>query len=175
MFRIAKDGMDCELVGLLQGLEGLPGTPKGITFSPDGTCLLVTFSDANSLVFFDFDLLTPRQTIQGEETGISRPEDVKIFPDGSYCAITNSDAHTVTFYPFDKTSNRITHNTPSYVLQNPAARLCFPHGIAFSPDGSFMLITQFGPINTTDDGDIEWSNTMRPDASKVNIYKINRG
>lgn len=177
LYQMPKKRKSCELLSVL-GTQELPGTPKGITFSPDGTCLLVTFSDANSLVIFDFDkkhrtlLPTPRQTIQGEKTKISRPEDVKITPDGKYCATTNSDQNSVTFYPFDKTSNRITQSTPSYTLQSPEAELCFPHGIAFSPDGAFMVITEFGPINTSSDGDIIWSNTMQPDKSRVSIHRF---
>ena len=175
LFLMTENG--CKLVSILQASEGLPGIPKGITFSPDGTCLLVTFSDVNSLVIFDFDsesqviLPTPRQTIQGENTGISRPEDVKISRDGRFCAITNSDKHTVNFYPFDQFSNSITQSTPSYVLQNPEAGFSVPHGIAFSPDGCFMVITEFGPVGTTKHGDIIMSG-MRPDQSKVSIYKL---
>lgn len=176
IFRMNKQGGRCKLIHALKGKNALPGIPKGITFSPDGSCLLVTFSDLNSLMIFGFDrknqmiLPTPRQTLQGFETQISRPEDIKISPDGRYCATSNSDKHTVTFYPFDTTSNRITQSTPSYILQNPEATLCFPHGIAFSPDGRFLFITNFGPIGTTNDGGIFWSSTMQPDASKVNIY-----
>jgi len=176
LFRMEKEGIGCALVSVLEST--LPGIPKGITFSPDGSCLLVTFSDANSLVIFNLDrkdaaiLPTPQQVIQGQETKISRPEDVKISPDGSYCAVTNSNQHTVTFYPFDKTSNQITQCTPSYVLQNPEALLSFPHGIAFSPDGSFVSITQFGPVNTTKDGDIAWDSTTRADQAKVTVYTI---
>ena len=72
-----------ELIHMLQGTEELPGIPKGITFSPDGTCLFVTFSDANSLVVYNLSenkkkiLQNPRQIIQGKESIISRPEDVK--------------------------------------------------------------------------------------------------
>jgi DNA-binding beta-propeller fold protein YncE len=177
LFRIKEEGTDIELVDALQGVEELPGIPKGITFTPDGNCLLVTFSDTNSLVIFDLArqdqtiIPIPKQVIQGQETKISRPEDVKISPDGNYCAITNSDQHTVTFYPFDKASNRIIQNTPSYVLQNSEARLCFPHGIAFSSDGSFVLITEFGPIHTTEEGGIFWDAAMQPDEAKVKIYK----
>lgn len=172
LFRLAGD---CKLVSLL---EEIPGIPKGITFSPDGTSLLVTFSSTNSLVIFNLDrenqtiLPIPRQIVRGQETQISRPEDVKISPDGNYCAITNSDQHTVTFYSFDSTSNRVTQNVPIYTLENPEARLCFPHGIAFSSDGSLLLVSEFGPINTTKEGDISWSQTIRPTQAKIKLYTL---
>jgi len=178
LFSVTKGGLDFELIHMLQGPEELPGIPKGITFSPDGTCLLVTFSDANSLVIYNLSenkkkiLQTPRQVILGEESRISRPEDVKIFADGNYCAITNSNQNTVTFYPFDKTSNKITQCIPCDILQNPEAHFYFPHGITFSPDGSFMLITEFGLVNTTEEGDIIWDHNTRPEQSKFNVYKL---
>lgn len=172
LFRMTE--MSCELASLVETDQ----IPKGITFSPDGTCLLVTFSDVNILAIFNLDRQNqmispiPRQIIQGEESKISRPEDVKISPDGSYCAITNSDQHTVTFYSFDQSSNWITQAAPIHVLQNPISQLCFPHGIAFSPDGSFLAITEFGPVTATSEGHIIWKKNMRPDQAKVQIYKI---
>ncbi len=138
----------------------------------------MTFSDLNSLVIFKLaaDGLTilpiPKQIIQGPETKISRPEDVKISPDGKYCAISNSDRHTVTFYPFDATTNGITQSVPLCILQNPEARLSFPHGIAFSPDGAFVLITQFGPVMTTQEGDIGWTEAMPASHAKVHVFRI---
>src|SRR6185295_5096298 len=81
LFRMTKGGLGCELVHLLKDIGALLGIPKGITFSPDGTCLLVTFSNTNSLVIFNLcenktTILQPcRQIIQGKETQISRPED----------------------------------------------------------------------------------------------------
>jgi DNA-binding beta-propeller fold protein YncE len=164
---------ECELVSVLE--EELPGIPKGITFSPDGASLLVTFADQNSLVIFDLVDGTicpiPKQIIQGPETLISRPEDVKISPDGALCAVSNSDQHTISFYSFDKVLNRVAQTTPCFILQNPEAGFCFPHGIAFSPDGSFLLITEFGPIRTTNEGDITWDPSMKPDLAKISIYR----
>lgn len=170
LYRVKQD--DCVLLSML---EELPGTPKGITFSPDGTCLLVTFSDINSLVVYKLDaakiIQKPLQSIQGTETGISRPEDVKISPDGRYCAVTNSDCHTVTFYPFDRVLNQITQKSPCLILQNPEALLCMPHGIAFSPDGSYLVVSQFGNVSTSEEGDVVWDDNTLPDHARINVYK----
>jgi WD40 repeat protein len=176
IFRITKKGNGYELISKFTAAEGLPGTPKGIAFSPDGNCLLVTFSDLNNFVIFDLGvektiLPTPRQVIEGPETGISRPEDIKISPDRSFCAVTNSDLHTVTFYTFDKALNKITDNKPCYTLQNPEANICSPHGIAFSPDGAYFVLTQFGSIFTADDGGIGWELNIPPEDSKFTVYK----
>jgi DNA-binding beta-propeller fold protein YncE len=177
LFSVTQEGRRFELIDMLQGPDELPGIPKGITFSPDGTCLLVTFSDANSLVIYTLYennriCQTPRQVIQGEESGIFRPEDVKITSDGKYCAVTNSDHNTVTFYPFDKDLNTVTQNVPCEILQNPEASFHFPHGITFSPDGAFMLVTEFGHIHTTEEGDVIWDHHTKPEQSKFNVYKM---
>lgn len=164
-----------ELINTLMDAE-ISGTPKGIAFSPDGRALLVTYSDVNSLVIYDFDsinkkiLPTPRQVVDGMETGIFRPEDVKITPDGKYCVLSNSEKHTVTFYSFDSSSNVVLANTPYFTLKNPEAQLCFPHGIAFSPDGCFMVITEFGNIQFTEVGSIECEG-LTPDQAKFHVYK----
>ncbi len=176
LYSVVDHGLNFELLHLLQAPNELPGTPKGITFTPDANCLLVTFCDTNSLVIYNLSkkknkiLQKPKQVIQGDETGIFRPEDVKITPDGKYCVLSNSEHHTVTFYPFDKTHNRITQTIPVKILENPEYQLQFPHGIAFSSDGKFMVITEFGEIKITTEGDIVWDHTTSPKEAKFHLY-----
>ena len=177
LYRLVEEGLDFELVDMLEGPAELPGIPKGITFSPDGSCLLVTFSDANCLVIYTLSedntiVRTSRQVIGGKESGISRPEDVKIFANGKYCAVSNSDRNTVTYYSFDPVLNRVTQNMPCEILQNPEANFHFPHGLAFSPDGAFMLVTQFGHVEVTEDGDVIWGPRTNPKTSKFNVYRV---
>ena len=175
----SKQGSHFELVSILKN-DSIPGIPKGITFSPDGTSLLVTFCDVNSLVIYDIDQkdLTinpvPRQTIQGPDTKIFRPEDVKISPDGNYCAVSNSEEHTVTFYLYDQKMNLISQPTPCSILQNPDARFYFPHGIAFSSDGNFLAVTQFGHVWIAENGGIGWTPDIKPTDSTVNLYRLKK-
>lgn len=178
LFHITEEGLGCKLIHMLHGIKELPGIPKGITFSPDGSCLLATFCDINSLIIYGLTEgskrieKTPLQVIEGPGSRISRPEDVKISPQGDYCAISNSDQNTITFYPFDKISNRITQNIPCNILQNPKAGLCFPHGIAFSPDGSLFLVTEFGRVGVTKGGDITWNNKTSSKEAKCKLYSL---
>ena len=166
-------GAHLECISVLKN-GALTGTPKGITFSPDGTCLLVTFGSPDSLSIFNIENETispvPKQIVEGANVSISRPEDVKISADGRYCAVTNSDQNTVTFYNFDRYSNSILQNAPCYTLRNPEAQLSFPHGIAFSPDGRYLVITQFGPIQVQETGDIFWGKDMKSSEAKINLY-----
>lgn len=154
----------------------LPGIPKGITFSPDGTHLLVTFCEPSCLCIYNIKNQkidpAPTQMLGENDACLSRPEDIKISPDGSSCAVTNSDQNTVAFYSFDPKSNSISESTPFYTLQNPEARLFFPHGIAFSPDGQYLALTQFGPVQITEEGDISWSCQMKSSEAAVHLYSI---
>ena len=173
LFRVLKEGTSYELASLLEGESMLPGIPKGIAFSPDSTCLLVTFADTNQLCIFSVTstatiALPPKQIVQGSESLISRPEDVKISPDGHTCAITNSDQNSVALFSFDPHTNQITLPHPISTLK---ASFCFPHGIAFSPDGKFLLITEFGSVQVSPEGNINWPGSLPATEAKVHICK----
>lgn len=152
----------------------IEGTPKGITFSPDGNSLLVTFSDTNSIAIYAISKETkniskkPYQVVKEGE--IERPEDIKISMDGRLCVISNSSKDTLNFYLFDPNSNYIIKNEPYYVLKNPDGKLSFPHGVAFSPDRLFLVVTNFGSLSINENGEIRRRNTQ---ASKINIYRLN--
>lgn len=173
LFHSEKENLQCISI---VGQADLPGIPKGIVFSPDGTHILVSFGKPNCLAVFSIQNerieRVPKQIIYGETTGLSRPEDVKISPDGSYCVVTNSGKNSVTFYHFDKYSNTISSNAPFYSLHNPKARLIFPHGIAFSSDGKYLAVTQFGRIQTTERGSIIWDRATPSYEGVINLYLI---
>lgn len=133
----------------LQESHLLKGTPKGIDFSPDESCLVMTFTKTDSLAVFPIDLEAgwispaPAQEISGSATKLCRPEDIVFAPDGSYCAVSNSSQDTVTFYQFDKRNNRFVTDAPFKTID---AGLHFPHGLGFSSDGKYFAITQFGKV-----------------------------
>jgi len=163
-------------LSLLQGNEIETGIPKGIAFSPDGSCLLVTLSETNSLILYTLDLLnekialTPKQILKGEISQLSRPEDIKFSAEGKYFAISNSDKDSITFYIYDNKNNSILSPSPFYILQNPRAKLSFPHGLAFSADGTYLFVTQFGSAIFDKDGNLCAWGTERSDS--VAIYKL---
>lgn len=173
---LQSQGSHFEYIDFLNNTH-LPGIPKGITFSPNGTHLLVAFCDPSCLYIFNIKNQKidpiPTQMLGEVEARLSRPEDIKISPDGSCCAVTNSDQNTVAFYSFDQKSNSIPESTPFYTLQNPEACLFFPHGIAFSPDGQYLALTQFGPVQITEEGDISWNCQMKSSEAAVHLYSIN--
>lgn len=165
-----------KLLSLLQGNEIEIGVPKGIAFSPDGSCLLVTFSETNSVIVYTIDFLnekmtfTPRQILRGSASRLARPEDIKFTTEGNDFAVSNSNKDTITFYSFDKESNHILNYSPSYIIKNPDAQLCFPHGLAFSSDGKYLSVTQFGPVLFDKDSYLSsWGNERK---DSVVIYKL---
>ncbi|HEY2810496.1 MAG TPA: beta-propeller fold lactonase family protein [Rhabdochlamydiaceae bacterium] len=168
-----KRGYHLEPVSILEH-DQLRGIPKGICFAPDGECLLVTFSGPSSLAVFQLNGgkidRFPKQIIEGAHTQLSRPEDIKISPDGTYCAVSNSDKNTITFYRFDKNTNTIDE-IPFWSLGNPEAHFTFPHGLAFSSDGSYLAVTQFGQIKLTPEGKIIWQKGFLPREGAINIYR----
>lgn len=173
----SSQGNDLRCISLLKDVSRY-GVPKGICFSPDGTHLLVTFVEPSRLVIFKIwdqkiDPI-PRQIIEGANTQLSRPEDIKISPDGTYCAVTNSDQNSVTFYHFNKDTNSISEGTPFKILSNPDAELSFPHSLAFSFDGAYLAITQFGKVQITADGGIFWDRSFPASEGKINLYQIDR-
>lgn len=166
-----------KLMSLLKGEEIDRGIPKGITFSPDGSCLITTLAMTNSLAIYTIDwahdaciVSIPRQILSGTATHLSRPEDIKFTADGNYCVVSNSIEDTVTFYEFDKKNNYFVRETPSYILENPQAQLTFPHGLAFSSDGKYLVVTQFGKIGFDQNGNL--SSWAKKKKEKIAVYKF---
>lgn len=168
--------MSFSLLSLLQGDEIERGIPKGIAFSPDGSCLLVTLSETNAVIIYTLDLSrgeivsTPRQILKGLTTLISRPEDIKFTVDGNYFAISNSSKDSITFYRYDNKYNSILDYSPSHIMENPEANLSFPHGLAFSADGKYLSVTQFGPVLFDENSNLSSWGTERRDS--VAIYRL---
>lgn len=163
-----------KLLSLLHGEDIDRGIPKGISFSPDGSCLIVTLASTDSVAIYTIDwsnthiVSTPRQILSGAATHLCRPEDIKFTVDGNFCAISNSIENTITFYEFDKENNYFIRGYPSYILANPAAELMFPHGLAFSSNGKYLSVTQFGNVKFNQDGNLSsWAKERR---EVISIY-----
>ncbi|MBM3200906.1 MAG: hypothetical protein FJZ56_00685 [Chlamydiae bacterium] len=124
--------------------------PKGISFSPDNRSLLVSYSNIPKIDVFDLDSETktlirePKQTV--DLGNIYLPEDIKFLKDGTAFALSDSLNNQVHFFHFDNSSNTISEATPYFSMKNPESHFDFPHGLAFSPDGSFFAVTGFDQI-----------------------------
>lgn len=176
LFAFDADSGETRLLGLVEGSD-LAGIPKGICFTPDETAILVTFSNANCVALYNISAAsgaidpTPRQIIAGSASGFARPEDIKLTRDPNFVIVTNSGANTLTFHPFDPAAKRITQEAPAHIMEDPASGLNFPHGVALSPDGDFMVVSHFGPIETTHDENIRFSHETPADYARITIYR----
>jgi len=124
------------------------GIPKGVTFTEDESKLVVCFAISGALAIYD---LQPNNTLAPLPTRVydsgdfmlGRPEDVKFSNGGDFLAITNSQGdQTIVVYEYDQNSHQLKDSSaPVHVLRG----LQVPHGIAFSPNGHFLAVAQFGP------------------------------
>jgi DNA-binding beta-propeller fold protein YncE len=176
LFGLENDGSKISLLGVIEG-DGVPGIPKGACFGPDDRTVVVTCSDTNCLVVYGLEAFddanggTPRQIYSGEFTQLSRPEDVKLNREQSHLIVSGSGADVVTFHAFDKSTSLILEAPPDTTMRAAESRLSFPHGIAVSPGGNFMVVTQFGPLELTDDEDIVYSNRTPKQLAYINVYR----
>lgn len=156
--------------------QALAGIPKGVCFSPDGRQLLVTFSDVNCIAIHDVDpdALTvadlPSQLLQEPIADLHRPEDIKFLRDGRHVVVSNSGSDTVAFHAYDPAARRIASAAPVFKLRRGRAGFAFPHGLAVSPSGQFLVVSQFGHLPQTEDEDIVFSKHTPTRQAKIWIF-----
>lgn len=174
--KLKSKHVNFKLLSLLHGEEIDQGIPKGIAFSPDGSCVIVTFATTDSLAIYSIDwsdgrlVPTPRQVLSGASTRLCRPEDIKFTVNGNQCAVSNSMKNTITFYEFDRENNYFINKYPSFSLENPDAELMFPHGLAFSSNGKYLSVTQFGNVKFDQNDNLsKWAKERR---ETVSVYKM---
>lgn len=180
LYRVSNvDGQELvfTLVDFLQEEYITKGVSKGISFTPDGSSLVVTLSETNSAVVLSIDIETgtiakkPLQLLQGDKTGLSRPEDIAFSVEGNCCAISNSDQDTVSFYSFDPGLNRFSFLKPLYLLGSKKKALKFPHGLAFSADGNYFALTQFGKTKIDKKGNLSFLS--KDNTEGIFIFRVN--
>lgn len=175
MFRFEPESGALRLTHLTAP-HALPGIPKGICFSPDGRQLLATFSDVNCIAIHAVDrprgaiAATPSQVLQHPDTGLARPEDIKFSRDAAHVIVSNSGSDTVDFYRFDAAAGRIAQAAPVFTLRHRPSGIEFPHGLAVSPSGAHLVVSQFGHLPQTEDEDIVFSNRTPTRQAKIWIF-----
>lgn len=159
------------LLDLYQDETVISGIPKGVSFLPESQSIVVTFASLNSAAIYDIDLTEgkviphPRQLI----SGLFRPEDVKFHPSGNACIFSNSKADNISFHLFSK-ETRLIQDKPYFVLKNSFPDFNFPHGLAFSPDGNYLAVSQFGKVVFDEVGNLDRWAEKRGDS--ITLYRL---
>jgi DNA-binding beta-propeller fold protein YncE len=84
---------------------------------------------------------TPLQAL-GDPAGLSRPENLAFSHAGDVLAVTNSGDDRVTLYAVDAATHEVLPRPVASIACGAGAN---PHGVAFSPDDAWLLVTTVEP------------------------------
>jgi YVTN family beta-propeller protein len=140
---------------------------EGIEFSHDGTKLIITNEEDDTVTVHDLETGELVKTIHTEEIGI-RPRGIKAAPDGSAYLATLEFGNN--FIVFDSEFN--------VVRAVPTGEA--PYGIAYNRDGSLIYVAAgkakklevfdaktYEKVNEVDTGDRCWHFTFTPDDKEI--------
>ncbi len=164
LYRVERDadgGMTYRDVQLLDN-PCPPLKPKSIAFSHDGRTAAICYSMRSSrdlehlgrIVTFAFDADTGRidpaprhMTDPGAGLEVASPEGMIFTHDDAALLVTDQVLDRVTAHAFARATT--TLGAATVVLENPAAQLSFPHGLAQTSDGRFLAVTSLGEDKIT--------------------------
>lgn len=112
----------------------MPGAPKGVAVTPDGTRLLVADSQNNRLLIFS--AITYEQISEAPLINAG-PAAVVVDPAGDFAYVTGSSDNRL--YRVDLANLATTFITVGQ----------FPEGLAISPDGSRLVVSNFNSNNVS--------------------------
>lgn len=130
--------------------------PKGIAFSHNMNYVAVCYSTkirsgwaapSGKLAIFKFNAKTGKIDQApiceiGTDDGLNTPEDVLFFSDNSLLLVSNQGNDTITAHNFDQTTGLLSESR--VILGSPQSGLNFPHGIAISPNGERLAVSNYG-------------------------------
>lgn len=137
-----------------------PLEPKGVAFSPDNRFLAACYCQTigtnktchpeAQLEIYCFDPVT--QLFDPNPVSVFRKtpgnmETIKFSKDGSYLLSTDQVLDEVYLHRFDLSTGMLLDS--EVLLDNPTAELNFPHGLAFSNDGKYLAVTNYGDDRIT--------------------------
>lgn len=151
-----------------QHLQNLchPLKPKSVAFSSDDRFVAICYSLRSSktvthlgrIAIYAFDAqlgkIHPHPisiTEPGAYCGIISPENILFSKDNSTLLVTDQVLDRVTAHSVNPSTGQL--GDAKVLLENPQAKLSFPHGIALSHDGKYLAVTNLGE-------------------DKINLYKV---
>jgi 6-phosphogluconolactonase (cycloisomerase 2 family) len=134
-----------------------PLRPKSLYFTKDDAYVVVSYTtkaDAETahqahgiLASYAFNQATgsieptPISVFQSDAI-LTGADDITFATDDAYLIVSEQATDKITFIAFDKTTGQIGKKLGS--IQNPEAKLSFPHGISLSSDGKYLAVTNYG-------------------------------
>ncbi|MBI5273923.1 MAG: beta-propeller fold lactonase family protein [Chlamydiales bacterium] len=107
--------------------------------SPDGLIAIYKFDRERGI-------LGPEPTfIYHNPEEFNGGEDIRFYKDDSCIFVSDHVHHKIRVYAFDKENGTIGEKV--FEIENPDARLSFPHGIGLSPDGKYIGVANYGNDN----------------------------
>lgn len=136
----------------------LPMKPKGILFSADNRFVAIGFSMnagifdgelKSCLAVYPFDPILEKIEIQpiSKEKWSGALEAIAFTPDQTALFSTDQAFDRVLSHSFNRETGKV--GKPQTILKNPQARLSFPHGLGFSPDGKYLAVSNYGEDKIT--------------------------
>lgn len=137
-----------------------PLEPKGLAFSPENNFLAACYCQIigtnktpdpiAQLEIYRFDpnskLFDPNPvSVFTKNPG--NMETLKFSPDASYLLSSDQALDEIFLHKFDKLTGNLLDS--EVLLKNPDAELNFPHGLAFSKDGKYLAVTNYGDDRIT--------------------------
>lgn len=137
-----------------------PLEPKGVAFSPDGRFLAACYCQTigtnktkDPIAQLEIYKLNPdTQLFEPNPVSVftkapGNMETVKFSPDGSYLLTSDQVLDEIFVHEFDRETGALSGS--KILLENPTAELNFPHGLAFSRDGKYLAVTNYGDDRIT--------------------------
>lgn len=153
IYQLSNNGSySLNLISTLKNQHPLIKT-KAVNFTSNGKYILVAYALGitsskeypiqSCLDVFEFD--TQNGHIGNQICSIPGAfsfEDLTLLDDDHILALPDQAHDKIIFYHFDPTTGEID---PHYFsLENPDAELSFPHGVATSPNGRYLVATNYG-------------------------------
>lgn len=155
LYQISKSDGEIPTLTFLQKMPNAfyPLKPKSIDFSGDGRFAVIGYSQQISRKKGQANAVLASYAIDAE-TGMIIPEPISVidnllsietvqfYGDSSCVFAADQITDRITGHGFDSSTGKLTDTW--IALQNPEAKLSFPHGLHFSSDGRFLAVSNYG-------------------------------
>lgn len=153
LFRIASDGTLNKKATYIHLNQHASLSAKGIYFTRNNRYAIIAYAlsisktehmPLQSLIeIYAFNATNGTfGNLASSVSGTFSFEDITLLDDDHLIALPDQAGDQLIFYPFDPSTGQVCSDFTT--IQNPEAQLSFPHGITTSPDGNYLVATNYG-------------------------------